>query len=258
VTAPGEVSGSRWQTAPAVWDSAWIPPDDQHPWDELAELRETHVRLRAASTEAADAAGRADRALEALRRQRQEALVESYRVGVEPEVTEEQRARSRELAAEAAEAHERASAVMAATIEFLDEATATIATRREAWLGDLEGIEAERQADVQAARRALAEAEAKLGTTRRLRHWVDRTGGLAAQLAGEHIAYSAIPVPAPQPNTLNALNGDRDEWVDEQMREQLVRLPANQPPDKEAMYDALLDDIERVERKEIDDGVRNA
>lgn len=260
MSATGEVRGFRWKSAPAVWDPEWIPPADQHPWPELAEMRATHVRLRAAASQASDAIAAADRAVEALRDQRQATLKDSYRDGTEPEVAEDEYEFRRDAEDAAASARERASAVTEALVEFLDEATAVIAERRPEWLGDLDAIESERQSAVEAAKRALAEAEADLGTTRRLRHWVDRTGGVAATLLPEHIPYAAIPVPAPQPNTLSVINGKRDEYVETQMRKQLTRPPMNQPSpeDKEALFDQMLSDIDRQERNEAEKGARNA
>jgi hypothetical protein len=265
MSAPAEVQGARWLLAPAVWSTNWIPEDDQHPWPELAEMRATHVRLRAASAEATQEVSRIELELAELYAMRQEALKEGHRTGKEPKLPKRQRERRRELKAELEAAQEQAQAVMQATVEFLDEATATITSRREQWLGELAAIEAQDQAAVAEARRKLAEAEARLGRTARLQHWVDRTGGSAAVLVQDHMVYTDIPIAAPQDDALSALTPERDGWIGNHMRESFsvspdAPAPAAQEPEdeKEAMFDAALRDIERQEQDEIERGVRNA
>jgi hypothetical protein len=184
----------RWLTAPALWDPGWIPPDELQPWPELAELRTTHLRLREASGRAADDVRRAEGALEAFRRERQEALVQSYRDGREPKLSGADHARSRELEEAVSTARERSGAVLAATVEFLAEATATITERCPQWLDDLRADLAERRRAVQAAQRALDEARANVAANKRLIYWVDRTGRTAAQPGHlpDHISYAAL------------------------------------------------------------------
>lgn len=241
--------------APAVLDPEWIPPERVSDWPELHEMRATHARLRAASATAANEVAAVKAQLEALVAEREAALRSSYRDESEPDLPEQDR-RKDELERELATAQERAGAATGALLDFINESIERIATRREGWLGDLGKIEAERQRAVDEARRALREAERKLGATGALRHWIDRTGGIATQLPMEHIAFGAINIGAPAD----------EARVRGSMREQLqTRTPANEPPaavpdalDKEALYDSMLADIERQERDEQARGLRNS
>jgi Sec-independent protein translocase protein TatA len=273
MSAPVQERSSRWLNAAGVWDIAWMPPEGQHPWPELAELRAEHVRLRTAVSECGRKVGQIESELETLQQERQEVLRDSYRTGKEPKPSKQERERRRKLEAELKTAQEHAQAAMSVFLEFLDEATATISIRREQWLGDLARVEAERQAEVDELERKLRDARAGLGATARLTHWVDRTSGRVDRSTGElhppnmmdHIAYAAIPIPAPQDNALSALSPEVDAWQRNHMRESLG-VPANgaephAPADedaKEALHEAMLRDIERQEQDEIKRGLRNA
>jgi hypothetical protein len=176
-------------------------------------MRATWIRLRTGSQAAAREVFKIEQELEALTDERRAALKDSYKTGTEPELPSQDK-RRKQLETDLRAAKERARALMQATVEFLDETQARITARREQWLADLDAIEAERQATAERARQVLAEAEAELGKTARLRHWIDRTGGSAAQLVQDHFPYSQIAVGAPQDGPAH------DEWIRDHMRQQ--------------------------------------
>jgi hypothetical protein len=227
---------------PAVLDPAWLP--DTGLWPELEELRRTHVRLRAATSRASSEVAAARERKDEYARFRQEAIRDAYRVGAQPIGPDPER--DEQLDRERRDAQERSLAATAAPIDFINEAVKTIAERRAEWLADLDRRDAEHRERVAEAQRGLAELKAQEGRTVRLRHWVDRTGGEAADLPATHIQYSGIPTPAPEDHAFGQIGAARNAWIEAEMRG--GHAPAQGAPrSAEDIYYEMLKDIEAQE-----------
>lgn len=192
---PSRGNGGLLAAAPAVSNREWLPEGTEIA--ELDELRAEHVRLY-------EAAGEIGRALDELRR-RHEAEDAAYAgalkaqargQGVElPEVTPPE-----ERAAELAPLEAKARASTEVREEFTQRAVATIVERFEEWAAELDEHECEAEFQVEKARRALAEAEAQVGASVKLRRWLERTAGRHPRfrdIPGRHISYADLPAPPP-------------------------------------------------------------
>jgi len=78
--------------------------------------------------------------------------------------------------------------------EFAVRAVETIRAGYDEWTSELQEREAEAEFQVEKARRALAEAEAAVGATLQLRHWLARTAGHSRfrELPARHIQFAAL------------------------------------------------------------------
>src|SRR4051794_19637835 len=63
---------------PAVSNRGWIPPADENPWEELAELRADHLRLLDARREASAERKEAEDELKSLDARREQAVKNAY------------------------------------------------------------------------------------------------------------------------------------------------------------------------------------
>lgn len=190
---PSFGAGGLLDEAPALSRADWIPEGQ---FDQLDELREEHVRLHAAATEAA-------REIEAARarfEQEDATYAEAGRAqatgqGVElPELTPPE-----ERAAELAPLDAKVKAITQVREQSAREAVATITARYDEWASELDARDGEVEARVEQARAALATAEAELGATVQLRAWLERTAGrhpMFRNLDGRHIAFAGLAGPA--------------------------------------------------------------
>jgi hypothetical protein len=97
-----------------------------------------------------------------------------------------------ERAATLAQLQERSNALAHLLDQFARRAVTTITEHYHEWVDDLNARDGEVQQRVEAARAALAEAEAEHGATIQLRAWLQRTAGHHPRfrdLDGRHIAY---------------------------------------------------------------------
>lgn len=177
--------------APALYDSEWLPAGANA---ELDELRAEHQRIIAAAREAGAALAAAERRYEE-EDAAYTAAVSAQVVGndvVLPERTDAQ-VRAQELK----DVRERNMALLRVREEFAGRAITTIQGRYDAWTADLDDVDAQVAERIEAARRALAEAEAEAGKTTQLRLWLARTAGrreglnrmFGPDLPSRHIAY---------------------------------------------------------------------
>lgn len=189
---PVESVGGLLAEAPALARADWLPEGSL---PELDELRAEHQRIHALAAEVgAEVAGVRRRHEEEDARHAEAVKAQALGHGVEvPKVTPPE-ARAAELAALEA----KAKATREALEEFLGGAVAMIAERHDEWASVLDERDAEGERRVEEARQALAEAEAALGSTGRLRRWLMRTAGRDRRfgnLTGRHIAYPDLPAP---------------------------------------------------------------
>jgi hypothetical protein len=162
---------------------------------ELDDMAREHERIRAQSSAAATEVYRLKVQIEAEQKQREDAMREAYLAG-EPEP---EPADTTELQQALAQAEERSHAASAAMFESVNRVIALVVEHREEWLAAFKQMEAgfQLEADeLMAKRRKLL---AKVGTFNKLEHWIDRTGGVAAELPAMHYPYADIVVSSGDP-----------------------------------------------------------
>jgi len=175
--------------APALNDPEWLPQGSDI--EELDELRDEHERLHGAAVEIGRAVADVERRHEGEDARHAEALkaeAAGQKVKV-PELTPPE-----ERAAELAPLKARARASAEVREEFAVRAVETIAEGYDEWASELNERDAEAEFQVEKLRRALAEAEAEVGATLQLRHWLARTAGHSRfrELPARHIQFAAL------------------------------------------------------------------
>jgi hypothetical protein len=180
------VTGSE---APGVFKDGWLP--DVNVFPELTAAREQHERIRAQSSAASSEVYNLKVQIEAAHKQREDAMREAYLAGEpEPEPVETA-ALERELLAQA---EERNRAASAALFQSVNSVIALVVEHREEWLELFARAEAGHVVEAEAALAKYREAVAKKGMFAKIEHWVDRTGGVAAELPAMHFPYADIEV----------------------------------------------------------------
>jgi hypothetical protein len=184
------VTGSE---APGVFKDGWLP--DVNVFPELTAAREQHERIRAQSSAASSEVYRLKVQFEAAQKQQADKLREAYLAGApEPEPAD-----PTELERELAQAQERSSAASRAMFESVNRVIALVVEHREEWLDLFARAEAGHVVEAEAAQQKLREALAKKGKFNKIAHWVDRTGGAAAELPALHYPYADIVVSSGDP-----------------------------------------------------------
>jgi hypothetical protein len=165
----------------------WLPPADECP--ALADLREAHERILAATAEASRAATEVQRKqeaeLEAVRAAEEEALFSGKPAEVLTVTVGDQ---------EVAEASERAHAARDALQRFVQHAVEQVREREPEIVAALDGSREEAAAKRAEAQRLLAEADELERTPQRISLWLDRVTG-RSNLG--HFPYSEMAAPAP-------------------------------------------------------------
>lgn len=204
------IEGHVLDHAPAVFDPEWLPPVDL--WPALSEQRAEVARLYAIRGEAWAAHGEVKARMDALGAERHAAMEESIRSGGDGVVTAHD-AGIESLRVEVEAAEERAQVAVRLWHDAINDAVALVVESREAWLADLDDHDARVEMEIAELQRQLRDATARRGQTDRLRHWVDRTGGEAAEQPGMHIQYSAVPTAAPPAPGPGEDSSAHDEWI---------------------------------------------
>jgi hypothetical protein len=231
-----------------ILDPEWMPPDDQHSWPELAELRADHVRLIEARREATGARSAIEDELRTLDADRREAIKDSYLDDEQQPDPKVYATARRKLVDRLAEAETQSRAALQAFGEHYEHSLFVISERCEGWLGDLDALASQRE-------QRISEVEAELARLRRehehsdhnLRHWVARTGGHASSNMGrgptvtgeypsdryvphpsDHIRYRDIPSRPPGSMPMPAGQASPDgpaleAWKDQSMRDNLTK-----------------------------------
>jgi hypothetical protein len=184
----------RWlllENEPALLRADWLPPEEEAP--ELAELRKEHVRLLALRQKVWDEASANVEKFKAEDDARAEELRLAYREGREPNLGDGTPPEERREVTEAGVA--RIEAVTDALVEFLTEAIKEVRDRQHELYEKLNAKVAEAVALRAEAQRLLAEADAAVGNTHRMRSWLDRTTGNAT--IKWHLSWGETSAPAP-------------------------------------------------------------
>lgn len=174
---------------PALSRPNWLPTGDA--WPELAERRAQHERLLAAIAQVEQETLEAWQGHDAAEKAHAAELQAAFLEGREPDEPKE-RQPPEVRAAEVADLQSRANAAMAALNQFLEETLAEIKERAPEWYALLEERQAEVEVRREEARRLLAEADASVGETERMRVWLARATGKSP--LGQH-AFAEMPVP---------------------------------------------------------------
>jgi hypothetical protein len=166
---PGKLN--RNDVPPAVLAFDWLPPDQR--WPELNELRETHVRLRAASSAAAHAVSALERNFAAEDEAKDIALKAAFTAGTDPELPEITPDADRE--SQLKEARTVARAASAASFDHIDKVLEVFGTRYGEFFADLNAEEHMLNEQIRQTRARLNELMARRsGTNQRTREWIDR------------------------------------------------------------------------------------
>jgi hypothetical protein len=187
---------------PALRREDWLP--DESPWSELAELRETHVRLLAERERKFKAVLDLRHEFEREDEEKKSALTAAYLDGGDAETVAVTPDEDRVTLIR--EATEHAEATSDAVGEFLGQAVEILAEKRAEWERDLDEhrrIAVEKKTE---ALRLAAEAEAEAHKFDRLRVWLSRAD---ARDSGFHHAWGLLETPTPtkQPPLSSALAG---------------------------------------------------
>ncbi|HEX4186641.1 MAG TPA: hypothetical protein VHY83_01970 [Solirubrobacteraceae bacterium] len=158
---------------------------------ELTQLRTEHERIRDAWKAETANVSAIERRVKDGKKARELSMRDAFLSGAHVPDGEP----DEQVKAELAQAKERSHAALAAYIEHVNVCVATIVEKREAWLGQLQGEEADVEAEYAQLRQQMLAVERKKGANYRLGYWVDLTGGDAAQFPAAHIPYSIIPQP---------------------------------------------------------------
>jgi DNA primase len=188
----------RWRLLegePALTRPGWLPPAEDCP--ALADLREAHERVLAATAEASRAAldlrRQQEAELEAVRSAEEEALF-SGKLAEVPTVTVGDQ--------EVTEAGERAQAARDALQRFVQHAVEQVREREPEIVAALDEARTEAATKRAEARRLQAEADELERTPKRITLWLDRTCG-RSHLG--HFPYEELAAPAsPEPLDLEA------------------------------------------------------
>lgn len=179
--------------SPALGAAGWLPPvsvADGWPssdpcWDDLEDMRMAHLRLLYKVEAHSGLHRETERQYEDEDKARAKALQDSMRDGTDqselPEITPPE-ARQAELA----RLKENANAARRALDDFLREAEQRIEERGPDWLADLDAADAKAMEAYEVARRAIAKAEAEVGSRKKLRLWLGRE-------AGQHPTFKRSP-----------------------------------------------------------------
>jgi hypothetical protein len=174
---------------PALGNPGWLPPPAA--WPELAKLHVEHQRLLAARHAEWEAWRDLPDRYEAEDEAHHNALKSSFLSG--SSIPDDERDYEEARNTEVADALLRLEAATDALQTFLMEATAEIQRRAPEFYNTLNSRRAEADAKREQARRALAEAEAAVGETFRMRAWLDRESGKSALT---HFPYADMLTPS--------------------------------------------------------------
>jgi hypothetical protein len=190
----------RWlliENSPALSQQGWLPSADA--WPELAHLREKHERLLALVREETLAANEVRKRHEAEDASRGETMKAAFLDGGDFDADGRTPAEERDT--ELAEATLRAEAATDAFVDFLASAIVEIKEKAPEWYALLASRRAEAEAKRGEARRILAEADAQVAETERMRVWLDRESGRSAL---GHFPFEQMDIPTREPDLVHA------------------------------------------------------